>query len=103
MQGTDKIVAERELKNFIKNDIETINDDVSNNLYISNLIRKIENNFAYVDHLRFIRINDYNSEYQTVKNLSIDLENMSKEELRKYVPEILVCDLNKITLNIFEI
>ena len=103
MQGTDKIAAERELKNFIKTDVETINEEVSNNLYISNLIRKIENNFAYVDHLRFIRINDYNSEYQTVKNLSTDLEKMTKEELRKYVPEILVCDLNKITLNIFEI
>ena len=103
VQGTDKLVAERELKNFIKNDVETINEEVSNNLYISNLIRKIENQFAYVDHLRFIRINEYSTEYQTVKNTSVDIEKMTKLELREYVPEILVCDLNKITLNIFDI
>lgn len=103
VQGTDKINAEREIKNFIKTDVETINDEVSNNLYISNLIRKIESTFAYVDHLRFIRINDYPSQYQTVKNKTADITKLTKEELRKYVPEILVCDLNKITLNIFEI
>ena len=99
VQGTDLLTAVPEVKSFIKSTIETINSDCMNNLYISNLMRKIESNFAYVDHIRFVGINSYNSTYQAVKNNVTDLNDLSVEERRFYVPEILTCDVENITIN----
>ena len=97
--GTDMYYASNEIKEYIKKEVEIINDVGQNNLYISNLIRKIENNFDFVDHMRFNSINDYDSSYQTVKNKTINLNDLTVEERRWYVPEFLVCDIDQITLN----
>lgn len=99
--GTDLISAVSDVKAFIKNEIETINSDGLNNLYISNLMRKIELNFAYVNHIRFNYINDYDPKYQAVKNYATDLTQLSVEERRNYVPEFLVIDTDDITINEF--
>ena len=96
--GIDLITADKELKLFIKDYIETINDEGSNNLYVSNLIREIENNFTYVHHLKFRGINSYDTNYQAIINRKIKLEDMTKEERRTFVPDILVINTNNIKL-----
>lgn len=99
INGTDMITAKPEVKRFIKSQVESINSDGINNLFISNLMRKIELNFAYVDHIRFQSINKYGTDYQAVKNYVSDLTELTVEERRFYVPEMLVCDIDDITIN----
>ena len=69
-----------------------------NSLYISNLMRKIESRFPYVDHIRFVSINGNSSNFQAVKNYTTDLNELTVEERRFYVPELLVCDIDDITI-----
>lgn len=99
VQGTDPIEANIELKSFIKESVETLNDHRMNSLYISNLLRKIEQSFSYVDHIRFNHINRYDTKYQAVRNYAVDIDReLTKEERREYVPEFLVIDLEDIHL-----
>lgn len=102
LAGIDLLAADKELRTFIKGYIETINTEGSNNLYISNLIREIENNFAYVHHIRFNGINSYDSSYQAIINRKISLEDMTKVERRKFVPDILVINRNNIFLSFYQ-
>ena len=97
--GTDTLNVKDEVKRFIKTEVETINSSGMNNLYISNLMRKIETQFAYVDHIRFRGINHYHTGYQAIKNYVEDLNDLTVEERRYYVPELLVIDLEDITIN----
>ena len=97
--GTDLIDAVRKVKLFIKSELENINEYGVNQLHISNLMRKIEQNFSYVDHIRFRGINSYNSYYQSVRLRHTDLNEMDKLTRRKYVPELLVVDLDDIIIN----
>ena len=62
-------------------------------------MRKIETTFAYVDHIRFVKINDYDSTYQAVRSRVDDLNDLTVEERRFYVPELLVCNVEDITIN----
>jgi hypothetical protein len=96
INGTDTITAIPELKEYIKTKIETLNDDQLNNLYVSNLITDIENNFSYVDHLRFNGINGYESSYQTIKEGFTSLDDLDIEERRFYVPEVLCINTDNI-------
>ena len=98
VDGTDLVNAIPEVKRYIKKEVETINEKGMNNLFISNLMRKIEQKFAYVDHIRFRQINYYDSTYQAVKNYVTDLDDLTVEERRWYVPELLVCDLDDIDI-----
>ena len=98
--GTYTIDAVPAVKEFIKNEIETINSSGVNNLYISNLMRKIELKFSYVDHIRFNNINGYDTRYQAVKELQ-DLDELTVSERRMYVPEFLVVDTDDITIHEF--
>lgn len=116
VSGTDPLKASDEIKTFIKEYIEVLNEYGSNDMNISNLIREIENNFAYVDHLRFCGINGevkngiyitnesygYSTEYQTIRNMAIDLDDLSKEERYAYVPEMLCVNKDQIVLTMFE-
>ena len=98
--GTDPLEASAEVKDFIKSSVETLNERRMNSLYISNLMRKIEQSFSYVDHIRFNHINRYDTEYQAVKNYAVDLDTeLTAEERREYVPEFLVIDLEDIHLS----
>jgi len=97
--GTDLVVASNQVKEFIKEEVEKINEYGQNNLYVSNLMRKIENTFAFVDHIRFNSINAYDTPYQAVKNKTQDLSELSVPERRWYVPEFLVADIDRIIIN----
>ena len=102
LSNTDVLAAESELKLYIKDYIETINDDGSNDLYISNLITDLENHFSYVHHLYFRGINSYDTTYQAIINRKISLENLTKEERRGFVPDILVVNTNNIILHFYQ-
>lgn len=97
--GTDLVNAVPEVKRFIKREIENVNEYGTNQLHVSNLMRKIEQNFSYVDHIRFRGINAYSPYYQSVRLRYTDLNDMEKDERRKYIPELLVADLENITIN----
>lgn len=88
----------RDLRIFIKRFVETVNNKGSNDIFISNLIREIENNFPQVHHQRFLGINDYPTDIQTVRNVTEDLNTLTKDERRRFVPELLVVDLDDIKL-----
>ena len=96
--GTDLITAIPEIKTFIKDAIETISDEGMNSIHISNLMREIEDNFAYVDHIRFKGINSYDTTYQSVKNVTTDINDLSVEDRRWYVPELLTVDMDDIVI-----
>lgn len=98
LSGTDIYTATPQVKEFIKTEVEKMNTNGMNNLYISNLMRKIEMEFAFVNHIRFRSINNYDSTYQTVKNKVSDIEDLSVDERRFYVPEMLVIDLEDIII-----
>lgn len=114
--GTDLVKAQTDLKTFIKDTIESLNKYGSNDMNISNLIRKIENNFSYVDHLKFIGINGevsdgeykktdtlgYSTDYQTIRNITTDLDDLDKDERFAYVPEMLCINKDQISLVMFE-
>lgn len=102
ISNTDTLAAESELKLYIKDYIETINEDGSNDLYISNLITDLENHFSYVHHLYFKGINSYDTTYQAIINRKIGLENLTKEERRNFVPDILVVNTNNIVLDFYQ-
>lgn len=107
-KNTDKVKAEANIKQFIKDYIEKINDDGTNSFYNSNLIRALENNYSYIHHIKFIGINnykdgdEYDTKYQSIKNVTVDLDVLTKEERIKYVPEILVANLNNIHITLFD-
>lgn len=100
VDGSDDVDLKKGLQVFIKEFIEKLNSDGSNDLYISNLIREIETRYSSVHHLKFLGINEYNTDYQTISVKATDLNNLTKEERRNYVPEILVVDKNSIFLSI---
>lgn len=100
--GTDTLSVIPEIKQFIKTKIESIADNGTNQVHISNLIREIERTFTYVDHIRFRGFNNYSSYYQSIKLKQVDIDEMTKEERRKYVPELLVIDLDDITINPYD-
>ena len=115
--GTDAVKAEDELKTYIKETVENLNAYGANELHISNLMRLIETNFAYVDHIKFIGLNGeitdeglyeltdkmgYNTDYQSIKLVTKDINDLSKDERFSYVPEMLCVNKDQISLVFFE-
>ena len=90
------------LKILIKNYIETLNTSGTNELYISNLIKEIENQIPEIHHLKFLGINDYSTDYQTITSKAVDINELSKEERRDYVPEMLVVNLDDIKISTYD-
>ena len=115
--GTDAIKVTDELKTFIKETIENLNDSGSNEVHISNIMRSIENIFSYVFNIKFIGINGeiddtgaykltdkmgYDTSYQSIRNVTQDLADLSKEERFSYVPEMLCINKDQISLVLYE-
>ena len=99
VKGTDLDNAINEVKMYIKNKIESINNDGTNILHISNLMREIETTYSYVDHIRFIKINNYITDVQSLVLVYPTLDDMDKNTRRSHVPELITCDLNDIHIN----
>ena len=103
IHGTNTVSVVPEIKQFIKSRIETLSDDGTNIIHASNLMREIEDNFSYVDHIRFRGFNNYDTSYQSIILNHTDIDSMSKEDRRKYVPELLVIDIDNIIINEYEV
>lgn len=98
--GTNEEDLIRDLKIFIKDYIESINENGTNSIYISNMIQSIENKFSAVKYLKFVGINEYDSDVQVIENKTVDLTTLSKEDRIRYVPEYLTIRLEDIILEI---
>lgn len=101
-EGTDPITADQELRVFIKDYIESINEEGTNELYVSNLTTEVENNFQYVHYMKFKGINKYDTTYQAIINKAIDFKLLTKEERRHFVPDLLVVNKHNIYLDIYK-
>lgn len=90
----------RDLKIFIKDYIEGINNKGYNSIYISNLTQAIENSFPDVKYLKFAGINQYDTSVQAIENRGLNITLLTKEERKDYVPEYLTIGLADIVIDI---
>jgi hypothetical protein len=90
----------RDLKIYIKNYIESINDNGSNSIYISNLIQSLENDFPSLSYMKFVGINNEDPDVQVIENTTVDLSALSKEDRMNYVPEYLTISVDDIKIDI---
>ena len=101
VDGADELSARKMITTFVKQFIERVNaENGANNLYISNLIRELENSIPSIHYLKFMGINDYDTNYQTISIKESDINNLTKEDRRNYVPEIIVVNPDDIQLAI---
>lgn len=98
--GSDYDELVRDLSIFIKDYVESINNSGTNSIYISNLIREIENNFDSVSHLKFVSFNDYNCDIQSIENTTVDLSKLTIEQRKAYVPEYLTLALTDVNIEL---
>lgn len=98
--GTNEEEFIRDLKIYIKNYIETINDNGSNSIYISNLIQSLENDFPNLSYMKFVQINNHGTDVQVIENVTSDLSLLTKEDRMNYVPEYLTISLEDIIIDI---
>lgn len=98
--GADEGKLVNNIKSLIKTYIEGINNDGYNGIYISNLIKHLENSLSDIEYLKFICINEYDSMVQVIDNNGLDITSASKSELRNYIPEFLTIDTDDINIEI---
>lgn len=89
-----------EMKIFIKDYFEEVNDNGMNGIYISNLIQSLENEFDDIKYIKFISINGYNTFVQCVENSKSDIDSLSKDDRIAYIPEFLNIDIHNITIDL---
>lgn len=86
------------IKEFIRNYLESINTNKLRSIYISNLIRLLENNFPYIVYVEFLGFNDYDTHVQILESSITDInEIMGTNKILNFVPEYL--NLNKLQNN----
>lgn len=90
----------RDLKIYIKKYVETINENGSNSIYISNLIQSLENDFPDLSYMKFVGINEYDSSEQVIENKTTNLDLLTKEDRIDYVPEYLTISTDDIFIEI---
>ena len=79
----------KELKTYIANFIEATNNNDTNFLYISNLIRNLEQEFNEITYIEFVGFNNYDSSKQIIENNFTDMSEFTKEQVIDFVPEYL--------------
>lgn len=84
------------IKNFITDYIERVNIGNNSSIYISNIIRELEDNFDFIVFVQFNGINDHGPSYQVIQNELPDIYKMDRLVLQDYVPEFI--NVNKDTL-----
>ncbi len=90
----------RDLKIFIKEYIEKINENYNNSFYASNMIQEIENNFPEVKYMKWMHVNNYDASVQAIENIAVDSELLTKQEKQNYVPEFLTMRTVDIRIDI---
>ena len=92
-----------DIKIFIKDYIESINSDTVNALYVSNLTTALEQKFSDILYMKFVGINDFTSDIQSLTDFTSDsLDVLSSSERILYVPEYLTIKLDDINIMLIE-
>lgn len=89
-----------EMKMFIKDYFEDINNNALSGIYISNLIQALENQFSEIKYLKFVKLNNYDASIQNIENKHPNLESLDKLERLEYVPEFLNIDIDDIIIEL---
>lgn len=90
----------QDMKMFIKEYFENVNKDVNEGIFISNLTQELENTFSGIRYLKFVSINGYNNDYQSIENSTVDVTTLKKEERISFVPEYLNIELEDIIIEL---
>ncbi len=90
----------RDIKIYIKNYIESINNEGTNSIYISNLIQSLENDFEEIKYMKWVRFNEYDPSYQVIENKTTDLSTLNKDDRLNYTPEYLTISYDDINIEI---
>lgn len=89
---SDSLLKE-DIRQSIKDYIENINEDRDLNLYISNIITMLEDNYPDIISCKFKYINNYNSDIQSVEKNFPTNSYADRVRLAAFVPEYL--NINK--------
>ena len=89
-----------DMKMFIKEYFESVNVENNDGIFISNLIQQLENTFPQIRYLKFESINGYPSEYQSIENVTVDINDLTKEDRIEFVPEYLNIELEDIYIEL---
>lgn len=89
-----------DMKMFIKEYFESVNIENNDGIFISNLIQQLENTFPQIRYLKFESINGYPSEYQSIENVTVDINDLTKEDRIEFVPEYLNIELEDIYIEL---
>ena len=90
----------RDMKMFIKEYFEEINKDVNDGIFISNLIQELENTFKGIRYLKFVSLNKYDNDCQSIENTTVDITTLKKDERINFVPEYLNIELEDIKIDL---
>lgn len=90
----------RDMKMFIKEYFESVNKENNEGIFISNLIQELENTFSGIRYLKFVSINGYDNDYQSIENSAIDIALLEKKDRIVFVPEYLNIELDDIIIDI---
>ena len=90
----------RDMKMFIKEYFENINKDSNDGIFISNLIQELENTFSGIRYLKFVSINGYDNDYQSIENTAVDVTNLEKNDRISFIPEYLNIELEDIIIEL---
>jgi hypothetical protein len=88
------------MKMFIKEYFENINKEKNEGIFISNLIQELENTFSGIRYLKFVSINGYSNDCQSIENVAVDVTNLNKEDRITFVPEYLNIELEDIIIDL---
>lgn len=91
--------ALNKIRSYIKNYVETLNDEGTTDFFISNLIRGLEETIPNIRYIVFNGINGYSTEYQAIKAIT-QVDNLSEDDMKRYVPEILTLDIDNISISL---
>ena len=77
------------IKNYIVKFVENTNENETNYIYVSNLIRNLEQEFEEIIYIEFDGFNDYGPSEQIIENNFTNISELNAEQVINYVPEYL--------------
>lgn len=90
----------QDMKIFIKEYFESINKELNEGIFISNLIQQLENTFSGIRYLKFVSINGYENDCQSIENMAVDVTTLKKEDRILFVPEYLNIEIDDIVIDL---
>ena len=90
----------QDMKMFIKEYFESVNKENNEGIFISNLIQELENTFPGIRYLKFVSINGYDNDYQSIENITVDINALAKNDRILFVPEYLNIELEDIIIDL---